>query len=39
MTVEVEFDSEPDARLFVPPSWFGQEVTGDPRYQNAALAG
>lgn len=39
MTVEVEFDSEADARLFVPSSWFGQEVTGDPRYQNAALAG
>ena len=39
MTVEVEFDSEADARLFVPPSWFGQDVTGDPRYQNAALAG
>lgn len=39
MTVEVEFDSEADACRFVPPSWFGQEVTGDPRYQNAALAG
>jgi adenylate cyclase len=38
MTVEVEFDSEAEARRFVAPSWFGQEVTGDPRFQNATLA-
>ena len=22
---------------FTPPSWFGEEVTGDPRYYNANL--
>lgn len=28
----------PDCAAFVPPSWFGREVTGDPRYDNGALA-
>jgi adenylate cyclase len=37
--VEVEFSSESQARSFVPPPWFGREVTGDSRYSNAALAG
>ena len=37
--VEVEFDSEPAAAAFVPPPWFGAEVTGDPRYANRLLAG
>ncbi|MBI5090120.1 MAG: CYTH domain-containing protein, partial [Actinobacteria bacterium] len=37
-TVEVEFDSEADASAFEPPAWFGREVTGDPRWSNAALA-
>jgi CYTH domain-containing protein len=36
--VEVEFDSEPAAAAFTPPSWFGPEVTGDPRYANRLLA-
>jgi adenylate cyclase len=36
--VEVEFPSEADAKAFVPPPWFGREVTTDPRYRNAALA-
>jgi CYTH domain-containing protein len=36
--VEVEFPSEAAARAFVPPPWFGREVTADPRYRNAALA-
>ncbi|HEX5527704.1 MAG TPA: CYTH domain-containing protein [Solirubrobacterales bacterium] len=37
--VEVEFESEQEAEAFVPPSFFGTEVTGDPRYRNAELAG
>jgi CYTH domain-containing protein len=28
----------PDCASFVPPSWFGREVTGDSRYDNGALA-
>jgi adenylate cyclase len=35
---EVEFDSEPDARRFRPPTWFGDEVTGDDAYLNESLA-
>ena len=37
-TVEVEFDSEATAAVFVPPAWFGREVTHDPRWTNAGLA-
>ena len=37
-TAEVEFDSEADAAAFVPPGWFGREVTGEPGWSNAALA-
>jgi adenylate cyclase len=36
--VEVEFDSEEAAMAFVPPAWFGREVTIDGRYTNASLA-
>jgi adenylate cyclase len=36
--VEVEFASRRDAEAFVPPPWFGEEVTDDPRWSNAALA-
>lgn len=36
--VEVEFDDEDAASSFVPPGWFGREVTTDPRYTNAGLA-
>ncbi|MGU3398258.1 CYTH domain-containing protein [Brucellaceae bacterium D45D] len=38
MLVEVEFKSEEMARAFVPPSWFGTEVTEDKRYRNKTLA-
>lgn len=37
-TVEVEFPSEEQAAAFVPPEWFGIEVTGDRAWTNAALA-
>lgn len=36
--VEVEFASRDEADAFVPPAWFGDELTGDPRWSNAALA-
>ena len=35
---EVEFTSEEEAAAFTPPEWFGEDVTGDPRYQNASMA-
>lgn len=37
-TVEVEFESEDTAAAFVPPAWFGRELTGDGRWTNASLA-
>jgi CYTH domain-containing protein len=37
-TVEVEFASADEADAFRPPSWFGEEVTGDEAWSNAALA-
>jgi adenylate cyclase len=37
--VEVEFDSEEAAGRFQPPDWFGDDVSGDPRYANRLLAG
>ncbi len=38
VVAEVEFDSGEDSRAFQPPSWLGDEVTGDPRYANRQLA-
>jgi CYTH domain-containing protein len=38
VVVEVEFADRGEAEAFVPPPWFGDEVTGDPRWSNAALA-
>jgi adenylate cyclase len=35
---EVEFTSEEEAVAYVPPSWFGPEVTADRRYKNHSLA-
>ncbi len=37
-TVEVEFPTEDAALAFVPPPWFGREVTGQVAWTNAALA-
>ncbi|MCR5194874.1 MAG: CYTH domain-containing protein [Pseudobutyrivibrio sp.] len=34
---EVEFPSIEEANAFVPPSWFGQEVTDDERYHNSNM--
>ncbi len=35
---EVEFSSEEDGQNFQFPSWFGEDVTNDPKYKNANLA-
>lgn len=32
--VEIEFESVEEANSFVPPDWFGEEVTNDPNYKN-----
>jgi len=38
MFVEVEFDSEEQALCFVPPDWFGKDVSSDYRYKNVYLS-
>jgi CYTH domain-containing protein/CHAD domain-containing protein len=38
VVAEVEFTSMAALESFVPPDWFGSEVTDDGRYTNAALA-
>ncbi|RMG42872.1 MAG: adenylate cyclase [Candidatus Dadabacteria bacterium] len=38
ISAEVEFKSEQASREFVPPDWFGKEVTHDERYKNRNLA-
>ena len=38
VVAEVEFESEDEAGEFEPPAWVGEELTGDPRYANEALA-
>lgn len=35
---EVEFDSEEAANAFVPPAWFGADVTYDGRFHNSAMS-
>jgi adenylate cyclase len=35
---EVEFEHEAEAESFEPPTWFGEEVTGDEGYINETLA-
>jgi CYTH domain-containing protein len=36
--VSVEFASQADADAFLPPVWFGMEVTGDDTYTNRMIA-
>lgn len=38
ITVEVEFQTEQDSKVFIPPFWFGKEVTEDVNYKNKNLA-
>lgn len=35
---EVEFDSEEEANSFVPPKWFGEDVTFSTKYHNSTLS-
>ncbi len=35
---EVEFKDEAEAKAFIPPDWFGEDVTFDKRYSNNHLA-
>ena len=36
--IEVEFDTEEEEQSFVPPDWFGDEVTEDYSYSNSWLS-
>lgn len=38
MLVEVEFPNTQAANAFVPPSWFGDDVSADYHYRNSYLA-
>ena len=38
VTAEVEFVSEEAGKEFIPPSWFGEEVTEDKSFKNQRLA-
>lgn len=38
VTVEVEFETEEEMNSFIPPSWFGREVTYIKDYKNRSLA-
>ena len=35
---EVEFETKKDAEDFVPPSWFGEDVTFSSKYHNSTLS-
>jgi adenylate cyclase len=37
-TAEVEFPNEASAATFIPPDWFGTELTGQWAWSNASLA-
>jgi adenylate cyclase len=37
-TAEIEFPDEPTAHAYEAPDWLGEDVTGDRRYANQALA-
>lgn len=38
LTVEVEFPDMAECRSFVPPKWFGKDISDDKRYKNTALS-
>lgn len=38
ITIEVEFKSLKEAKKFIPPKWFGPDVTLDSRYKNTKLS-
>lgn len=38
LLAEVEFDTEEDANAFIPPKWFGEDVTYSTEYHNSTLS-
>ena len=38
LLAEVEFDTKEAALSYIPPSWFGTDVTRDPRYHNSNMS-
>lgn len=38
VVVEVEFETEADANNFVPPTWFGEDISKNKEYRNKVLA-
>ena len=38
LLAEVEFSSEEEANTFVPPAWFGADVTFESRYHNSNMS-
>ncbi len=38
MLAEVEFENENDALAYIPPAWFGKDVTNNPAYHNSNMA-
>lgn len=38
INAEVEFETLEQAENFIPPKWFGEEVTNDKRYSNSSLS-
>ncbi len=38
LLVEVEFPNTDTANSFIPPDWFGEDVSGDPMFRNSFLA-
>ena len=38
IVAEVEFETVAESSRFVPPPWFGRDVTNDDRYKNATLS-
>ena len=35
---EIEFKSIEQAEAYIPPAWFGEDVTYDPRYHNSVMS-
>ena len=38
LLVEVEFDTVEEANSFVPPTWFGEDVTNSGKYHNSYMS-
>lgn len=38
LLAEVEFSSEEEANQFIPPAWFGEDVTFSTQYHNSTLS-